>query len=786
MTHPFARACVLRALAFVFLGALLLPSAPAAQPGRFEIGEKDFLLNGKPFVIRCGELHYTRVPREYWRQRLQACRAMGLNTVCVYLFWNYHEWREGTFTWSGEADAAEFCRIAQEEGLWVLLRPGPYSCAEWEMGGMPWWLLKDDGQPLRTTDPKFMEPAKRYLQEVGRQLAPLQITRGGPILMVQVENEYGYFGNDVTYMAQLRDAIRSVGFEVPLFACNPPYFMANGLLPDLFQAANFGSDPESAFKVLRKHQPAGPLMNAEYYPGWFDGWGRPHRTGTIEHVVGDLDAMLRNRSSFSLYMAHGGTTFGLWAGTDRPFRPDASSYDYDAPISESGRLTPKFYAIREVLSRHLEPGETLPPPPAEIPARAISEFHFSEFAPLLAAAETGGRAIGQLEPFERLGVSRGLAVYESRIPAGPAGMISAERVADFAWLYLNGEYIGCWDRRSAAYACALPARTAAARLQIVVEAVGRVNIGLESHDRKGLYGPVKITSAGNAELALTDWRFSPFELDNERAPDVANWSRASGTPKAQEPGFWRGTFQVSGVADTFLDARTWGKGVVWVNGRCLGRFWNIGPTQTLYCPGVWLREGLNEVVVLDLIGPSAAVASGLESPILDQLRPDLDFGPVRRVAGRPVVADADAGPRLTLTQAGEAQRVPFAKPARGRFLCVEVFSTFSGNPRTSFAEIDLQGAGGVSLAKDRWRILWASSEGLSAGDGVAENLLDGQSATSWMTDWALPFPQAVVIDLGRSEEVQAVSLLPRNGEPGDWAREVRVSLSEVPFGLEAK
>ena len=299
---------------------------------------------------------------------------MGLNAVCVYLFWNYHEWEEGKFDWGGQADVAEFCRIAQEEGLWVLLRPGPYSCAEWEMGGLPWWLLQREGIALRTTDPKFLEPARRYLREVGRVLAPLQVGRGGPILMVQVENEYGSYGRDPAYLGALRQDLLDAGFVVPLFACNPPGDIPHGLRSDLFQVVNFGGKPAQAFATLRRYQPRGPLMNGEYYSGWFDTWGRAHRTATSDHGVSDLAFMVGHGMSFSIYMAHGGTSFGLWSGADHPFLPDTSSYDYDAPISEDGGTTPKFWAIRQLLSAHLAAGEALPAPPPANPMIEIGAF----------------------------------------------------------------------------------------------------------------------------------------------------------------------------------------------------------------------------------------------------------------------------------------------------------------------------------------------------------------------------------------------------------------------------
>src|SRR4051812_49385734 len=260
--------------------AALAASTAAPAAARFAIGPKDFLLDGKPLQIRCGEMHFARVPREYWKHRLKAIKAMGLNTVCAYLFWNYHEWREGKYDWAGQRDAAEFCRLAKAEGLWVILRPGPYACAEWEMGGLPWWLLKSPGDSfLRTRDAAYMTPAKRWMKEVGRALGAQQITKGGPILMVQVENEYGFFGEDLDYMRDMRQGLLDAGFDVPLFQCNPTNAVAKTHMKELFSVANFGSDPAAGFKVLDQVQ-KGPRMCGEYYSGWFDTWGGPHRRGS--------------------------------------------------------------------------------------------------------------------------------------------------------------------------------------------------------------------------------------------------------------------------------------------------------------------------------------------------------------------------------------------------------------------------------------------------------------------------------------------------------------------------
>jgi len=283
----------------------------------FVIGTNDFLLDGCRMQIRCGEIHAARVPREYWRQRLKMARAMGLNTVCAYLFWNQIEPEPGKFDWHGQADIAEFCRIAREEGLWVILRPGPYACAEWDEGGLPWWLLKYDDIHLRSRDPRYLDAAKQYLARAGRKLARLQVTHGGPILMVQVENEYGFLGKDKDYLGALRQTLVDSGFNVPLICCDPPYALKDGWRADLFPVVNFGSDPAGAFKALRELLPRGPLMCGEFYPGWFDTWGAPHHLGNTPRYLGDLEYMLQNDESFSIYMAHGGTTFGLWSGADR-------------------------------------------------------------------------------------------------------------------------------------------------------------------------------------------------------------------------------------------------------------------------------------------------------------------------------------------------------------------------------------------------------------------------------------------------------------------------------------
>ena len=504
----------------------------------FAIGTNDFLLDGQRLQIRCGEIHFARVPREYWRHRLQLCRAMGLNTVCAYLFWNFHEWEQGQFDWSGQADAAEFCRIAQEEGLWVILRPGPYACAEWEMGGLPWWLLKKDGIELRSRDPEFLAASRAWLQEVGRVLGPLQVSRGGPILMVQVENEYGFYGKDAEYMRAMRQALLDAGFNVPLFACNPVGNLRFGLLPELFNVVNFSRDPANGFKALREVQPTGPLMCGEFYSGWFDTWGMPHHTGSSAGYLADLEYMLAHGASFSIYMAHGGTTFGLWSGADRPFKPDTSSYDYDAPIGEAGGIGERFRLTRELFAKYLPPGETLPAPPPANPVMAVPRFALTESAALFGnlPAPVGDTAPRNMEAYDQ---GRGCILYRTTLPAGPAATLEVQAVRDFAWVSLDGQQVGVMDRRRPRNRVSLPARTAPAQLDILVEAMGHVNFGKEVRDPKGLPGGVRMVATGGADVMLPSWQIFRLGLDPTMLAGL-KWQPGH----AAGPAFWAAAIPV--------------------------------------------------------------------------------------------------------------------------------------------------------------------------------------------------------------------------------------------------
>ena len=762
----------------------------AAHPRHtFAIGTNDFLLDGQRLQIRCGEIHAARVPQEYWRHRLQMAKAMGLNTVCAYLFWNMQEPHPGEFNWQGQADAAEFCRIAQEEGLWVILRPGPYACAEWEMGGTPWWLLKHDDIKLRSIDPHYVEPAKEYLKEVGRVLGPLQITHGGPIIMVQVENEYGFFGKDAAYVDQVRQALVTAGFDVPLFQCNPPDQMKNGLLTNLFQAGNFGSDVEKNFAKVRLIQPTGPLICSEFYPGWFDTWGQPHHTGKPENYLPNLKRMLDMGASFSIYMAHGGTTFGLWSGCDRPFKPDTSSYDYDAPISEAGWTTPKFFQTRELFAKYLLPGETLPEPPAANPVISFAPVELKEAAPVF---ENLPAAVKDETPrnMEAYDQGFGLILYRTQIPAGAATTLEAAAIHDFGYVFLDGKRVGILDRRSSKAQISLPERAQAAQLDILVEPMGRVNFGPEMLDRKGLIAPVKL--GGDV---LKGWEVFNLPLDkkmlaglNYHAPEASGSSSARLTNKPQRaeqelgaPAFWRGTFTLAKAGDTFLDLHNWGKGDVWVNGHCLARYWNIGPSQTAYTPGCWLHAGENEIVILDVLGSETHSIAGLEKPILSELHPEKDFAQSHRPVVKLNLDSAKPAHAGTFAPGGDTQDIKFENPATGKFFCLEGLNAHDGKPYAAIAELDLLDASGNAISHNGWTIAYVDSEEHIGEDGAAENAIDGQTANFWHTEWknAQPnYPHRLILNLGQSQTISGFRYVPRQGSTSGRIKDYRIYVGD--------
>jgi beta-galactosidase len=575
---------------------------------RFEAGKQAFLLDGKPFLIRSGEMHYPRVPREAWRDRMRKMKAMGLNTLCTYVFWNLHEPEPGRFDFSGNLDLAAYLRTAQEEGLFVLLRPGPYVCGEWEFGGFPAWLLKEPGLKVRSRDPRFLAAAERYLNRVGQEIGGLQVDKGGPILMVQVENEYGSFGSDAEYKATIRKFVEGAGFTVPRYTSDGPgkEMLQNGTFPDLTPVVNFGAgpDPEESFKELDAFRTGIPRMCGEYWSGWFDHYGEEHhRTDPASGAQG-IAWMLKRGISFNLYMFHGGTSFGFMNGANfgGGYQPDTTSYDYDVMLDEAGRPTAKFFAYRDVIRAALPRSEKLPALPAAQPMVEIPVFRFPESASLDGLLKAPVQAPDPAY-METLGQSYGYTLYRHPVAQADRDILSVKEPKDFAVVYQGERVFGALDRRLHQTALDVDLK-AGEDLSILVENSGRVNFDKHMlEERKGLAGPVRLGGE-----VLKGWTMYALPMT-----DLSALTFKPGWAKA--PAFHKATFELGAVGDTFLDTRGWGKGQVFVNGRNLGRHWRIGPTQTLFCPASFLRKGTNEVVVLELEDHEPGTMQGLKDPV---------------------------------------------------------------------------------------------------------------------------------------------------------------------------
>lgn len=608
------------AAAVVFVLALVFPrfciaqdsvAAPAGSssaPHSFRVEGGKFLLDGKPFQIIAGEMHYARIPREYWRARLRLAKAMGLNTITTYVFWNFHEPRPGEYDFSGQHDVAEFVREAQSEGLYVNLRPGPYSCAEWEWGGFPAWLLKDHGIVVRSTDPKFMEPARRWLLRLGKELAPLQLANGGPIIAVQVENEYGSFGSDHSYMEQIHQDLADAGFDkAVLYTADNPENIPNGGLPELPAVINFspGHAPES-FEALHKLRPEGPFMAGEWWDGWFDSWGGPHHTTDGKMQANELEWILKQGYSISIYMVHGGTSLGWMNGADmnhKPYSPDVTSYDYNSAIDESGRPTEKYFLFRDAIARAT--GVKPPPVPTVDPPITLTAVRFGESASLWLNLPERVHS-KQLLTMEDLDQAYGYILYRTIVPEAVHGDLVLDELHDYAQVYVNGRLAGTLDRRLGQNSLPVNFKEPNARLDILVENTGRVNFTTAIRgERKGI--TKQVTLKGKP---ITGWQIYSLPME-----DPGKLPFGSG--ECAGPCFYRGTLQVAQPGDTFLETSQFTKGFVWVNGHPLGRIWNIGPQKTLYLPGLWLHKGANEVIVFDLEGAPGRTLKGRATPILD-------------------------------------------------------------------------------------------------------------------------------------------------------------------------
>jgi beta-galactosidase len=594
--------------ASIFLLLLIAARLSAQDPKILRPQGDRFELNGKPFQIISGAIHSARVPRAYWRDRLRKARAMGLNTIETYVFWNVYETTPGNFDFSGQNDIAEFIREAQQEGLYVILRPGPYACAEWDFGGFPAWLLHDPKIEVRSSDPAFMAAAARWLLRLGKELAPLQSGYGGPIIAVQVENEYGSFGADHAYMEQIHHLLLDSGFnQAMLYTADGADELESGSLPELPAAINFGGgDARHEFSTFEKKRPNAPKMCGEYWDGWFDHWGARHNATNGKAEAEELKWMLQQGYSVNLYMFHGGTSFGWMNGANidgGKYEPDVTSYDYDVPVSESGELRPKYFLFRDVIREVT--GVNPPDPPAPIVPHAPAPIHFSGAASLWNTLPSPIRST-QTQTMEQVGQNYGYILYRTRLGGAPSGTLKIDDVRSYAQVYLDGALQGTIDRRLGQGTVELHGGRPGSQLDILVENTGRVNFGRQfPHESAGITHQVTLAGA-----PLAGWAIYPLPMrDVETQSDKAGYCEGAC--------FYRGTFHVDQPADTFVDTRGLAKGEVFINGRALGRFWNIGPQGTLYLPGPWLKPGDNQIVIFDLDGNGTPTVPFLDHAELD-------------------------------------------------------------------------------------------------------------------------------------------------------------------------
>ena len=759
------------------------------KAGHFTVGDKSFLLNGEPFVVKAAEIHYPRIPQPYWEHRIKMCKALGMNTVCIYVFWNIHEQREGQFDFTGNNDVAAFCRLAQKNGMYVIVRPGPYVCAEWEMGGLPWWLLKKKDIRLREQDPYFMERVKIFEQKVGEQLAPLTIQNGGPIIMVQVENEYGSYGENKPYVSEIRDCLRGIyGQELALFQCDwASNFEKNGL-DDLVWTMNFGTGAniDQQFRRLGELRPNAPKMCSEFWSGWFDKWGAQHETRPAKDMVDGMDEMLSKGISFSLYMTHGGTSFGHWAGANSPgFAPDVTSYDYDAPINEQGLPTSKFWELRAMMQKYsLSPasspkvkGNKVALPAvlkAPMPIIEVPQFRLEKVMDLcgLVTKRVENRDVLTMEDMD---CGWGMIQYTTTLPDIPRkSVLTLNDCHDYAQIWVNHQFVGSIDRVKNEKSLMLPPVKKGDVLNILVEAMGRINFGRAIKDFKGITSDVQLqTEQDGHEMTYTlkHWVIRTMADDYEAIKTAMAANRVEAKDNeaiVSDGGYFKGEFTLKKVGDTFLNFEAFGKGQVWVNGHAMGRIWHIGPQQTLYIPGCWLKKGKNEVIVLDIVGPKAEpIVFGQTEPELNKL--NLEKSATHNQPGdKPDLNSATPVAEGQLMAGNGWQTVKFNGPQKGRYVALVALSTQKGDDEVSVAEVYVQDAQGHRLSRESWTVKYSDSEDVLRGNNTADKTFDLQESTYWRTVRKAKLPHMMVIDLGSEQTVAAFEYLPRaeQGAPG--------------------
>lgn len=608
--NSVSRRSFLGGAAAITASAVLAGPAGAAGRRGLSVSGERFLLDGKPFQIVSGAIHYFRIHPDQWRDRLERLKALGLNTIETYVAWNFHQPEPGRADFGGWRDLPAFIRIAGELGLRVIVRPSPYICAEWEFGGLPAWLLADRELELRCADPAYLKAVDAWYDQLIPRLLPLEAQHGGPIVAVQIENEYGSYGNDTSYLAHLRDGLRARGVTSLLFAADgaSEFFMRFGSLPGTLEVGTGDGDPLPSVDAIKKFQPGKPVLLAEYWDGWFDHWGEEHHTLDAAQMASYVDTLLATGASVNLYMACGGTNFGFTSGANTSgttYQPTVTSYDYDSPVGEAGDVGAKFTALRSVLTKYTHaPIGPVPVRSARLPAQTVTP---SGTASLLDALPVLSRVVRSARPvpMERVGQATGLIHYRTTVQGPHPGTLGIHGLADRALVFADGRQIGVLDRNDPSATLDLELTKDRTRLDILVDAMGRVNYGPYLADRKGIDGWV----AMNTQQKLFGWEIRPLPLDD--------LSRLTFTPgPSPGPAFHHATATIPEPADGFLALPGWEKGVVWLNGFNLGRYWKVGPQRTLYAPKPLWRRGANEIVVLELHQPGPAI----------EIRPDADLG----------------------------------------------------------------------------------------------------------------------------------------------------------------
>lgn len=572
------------------------------SPSRFQIGETDFLLDGEPHRIISGAMHYPRVHPDQWRDRIRTARLMGLNAIETYVAWNAHEPIKGQWRQDHDVDLGRFLDLIADEGMHAIVRPGPYVCAEWHNGGLPTWLTADPDMKLRSSDPRYLEAVTDYLDRVNQIIVPRQIDTDGSVILVQIENEYGAYGSDKAYLAELIRLTREAGITVPLTQVDQPipHMLENGAHEGLHKTGSFGSRIAERLATLREHQPTGPLMCMEFWCGWFDHWGEKHHTTNYADAARDLDELLAAGASVNIYMVHGGTNFGLTAGANDSGRylPMVTSYDYDSPITEDGRITEKFRAFRDVIAGHAPvPDEPLPEAVDAPTLRAELE---SVGNPLDAVATDRG-TFATPPTMDGLGPDVVLAEYAASVTVTGPAVLEAE-IRDYAWVHLDDRPVGTLQRTIGDLSLTIPSGE---RLRLLVEETGRVNYDTKIGEPKGLIGVPLLDGA-----PIGPWHVRTFDVAKlgEAVTDAATSATTTANGRATGPVGLRATFSLEAPADLFLDTRGWGKGYAWVNGFFLGRYWRRGPQRTLFVPGPVTWAGENVVAIVELEAVTDATA----------------------------------------------------------------------------------------------------------------------------------------------------------------------------------